>query len=130
MTDLKLYCTIATQPVVETLIPRFETEHGCRFDVVWNTAPVLVKRLQSGEHGDVLLLNRAGSETMAAAGRLIDGSQTPIAGFLPGELHMVTHFVAGIEKQSPHADLAKAFIEALRTPEARTAFAGKGLDPA
>jgi molybdate transport system substrate-binding protein len=79
MTELKLYCTIATQPVVEMLIPRFEAEHGCRFSPVWNTAPAMVKRLQSGEHGDVLLLNRAGSETMIAAGRLIKGSQTPIA---------------------------------------------------
>src|SRR5215475_4127896 len=227
MTELKLYCTIATQPVVETLIPRFEAEHGCRFSTVWNTAPAMVKRLQSGEHGDVLLLNRAGTETMTAAGRLIDGSQTPIAssataiavkagarrpdissvealkralreamaisysdpaaggasgiyfakllkdwvmerevnaktnspppagltaqflvtgeadfalqqkpellavpgveivGFLPGELHMVTHFVAGIDKQSGYAALAKAFIDALRTPETRAAFTAK-----
>jgi molybdate transport system substrate-binding protein len=232
MTELKLYCTIATQPVVETLIPRFEAAHGCRFSTVWNTAPAMVKRLQAGEHGDVLLLNRAGTETMTTAGRLIDGSQTPIAssataiavkagarrpdissvealkrslreaiaisyshpdaggasgiyvakllkdwgmereinaktrfpppaglaaqflitgeadfaiqqksellqvpgveivGFLPGELHMVTHFVAGIEKQSPQVALAKAFIEALRTPETRAAFKAKGLDPA
>src|SRR5258708_9474314 len=53
-----------------------------------------------------------------------------IVGFLPGALHMVTHFVAGIERQSRHPELAKAFTEALRTPAARTAFAGKGLDPA
>ena len=232
MVQLKLYSTIAVQPVVEMLIPPFETAHSCRFDVVWNTAPALVKRLQSGEHGDVLLLNRAGTETMTAAGRLIDGSQTPIAGsataiavkagarhpdissvealkhslreamaisyshpdaggasgiyvakllqqwgmereinaktkfpppagltaqflitgeadfaiqqkpellqvpgveivgFLPGGLHMVTHFVASIERQSRHADLSRAFIEALRTPEVRAAFAAKGLDPA
>jgi molybdate transport system substrate-binding protein len=232
MTELKLYCTIATQPVVETLIPRFEAAHGCRFSAVWNTAPAMVKRLQAGEHGDVLLLNRAGTETMTAGGRLIEGSQTPIAssataiavkagakrpdissvealkralrearaisyshpdaggasgiyfakllknwgmerevnaktkfpppagltaqflitgeadfalqqkpellavpgveivGFLPGELHMVTHFVAGIDKQSRHAALAKAFIDALRTPQARAAFTARGLDPA
>lgn len=232
MTELKLYCTIATQPVVETLIPLFEKAHGCRFSTVWNTAPAMVKRLQAGEQGDVLLLNRAGIETMTAAGRLVEGSQTPIAssataiavkagarrpdissvealkralreamaisyshpdaggasglyvarllkdwgmereinaktkfpppagltaqflitgeadfaiqqkpellqvagveivGFLPGELHMVTHFVAGIDTQSAHAALARAFIAALRTPEARAAFAAKGLDPA
>jgi molybdate transport system substrate-binding protein len=53
-----------------------------------------------------------------------------IVGFLPGELHMVTHFVAGIEKESAHAGLAKAFIDSLRTPEARRAFEAKGLDPA
>jgi len=232
MTELKLYCTIATQPVVEMLIPPFENTHSCRVDVVWNTAPAMVKRLQSGEQGDVLLLNRAGTETMTAAGRLIEGSQTPIAssataiavkagakrpdissvealkrslreamaisyshpdaggasgiyvakllqqwgmdreinaktkfpppagltaqflitgeadfaiqqksellqvpgieivGFLPGELHMVTHFVAGIEKQSRHVDLSRVFIESLRTPQAREAFVSKGLDPA
>src|SRR5258708_34819601 len=53
-----------------------------------------------------------------------------IVGFLPGELHMVTHFVAGIEKQSPQVALAKAFIDALRTPQARPAFAAKGRDTA
>src|ERR1700745_1866048 len=80
MTELKLYCTIATQPVVETLIPRFEAEHGCRFSTVWNTAPAMVKRLQSGGHrGAVRLRTRADTEAMTAAGRMIDGSQTPIA---------------------------------------------------
>jgi molybdate transport system substrate-binding protein len=232
MTELKLYCTIATQPVVEMLIRPFEKAHDCRFSTVWNTAPAMVKRLQAGETGDVLLLNRAGTEAMTAAGRLVAGSPTPIAssataiavkagarhpdissvealkralreamtisyshpdaggasglyiarllkdwgmereinaktkfpppagltaqflitgeadfaiqqkpellqvpgveivGFLPGELHMVTHFVAGIDTQSRHAALARAFIAALRTPEARAAFAAKGLDPA
>ena len=232
MTELKLYCTIATQPVVEMLIPPFETAHACRFDVVWNTAPAMVKRLQSGEHGDVLLLNRAGAETMTAAGRLIDGSQTPIAssataiavkagarrpdissvealkrslreamaisysdpdaggasgiyvakllkdwgmereinaktkfpppaglsgaflptgevdlaiqqvpelrnvpgidilGFLPGDLHMVTVFVAGVETASQNAAAAKAFIAFFQSPRAKALFREKGLDPA
>ena len=232
MTELKLYSTIAVQPALEILIPRFEAAHSRRLAVVWNTAPAMVKRLQAGEQGDVLLLNRAGSETMTSIGRLVPGSHTPIAssataiavkagarrpdistpealrqallqarsisyshpdaggasgiyfakllqrwgieheinaktkfpppagltaqflitgeadfaiqqkpellqvpdveivGFLPGELHMVTHFVAAIEKQSRHADLSKAFIDSLRTPEARAAFSAKGLDPA
>ena len=34
MTELKLYSTIAVQPVVELLIPPFEKAHACRFDVV------------------------------------------------------------------------------------------------
>jgi molybdate transport system substrate-binding protein len=232
MTELKLYCTIATQPVVETLMPRFEAAHGCRFASVWNTAPAMVKRLQAGEHGDVLLLNRAGIDAMRKDERLLEDSVTPIAssatavavkagaprpdisspeafrrtllqagslsyshpdaggasglyvarllqkwgierevnaktkfpppagltarflltgeaefaiqqkselmqvhgveivGFLPGDLHMVTHFVAGVERASRHAALARAFIDHLRTPEARAAFAAKGLDPA
>ena len=79
MTELKLYCTIATQSVVEILMPRFEAAHRCRFSVVWNTAPPMVKRLQAGERGDVLLLNKAGVETMKSIGRLSDSSIQPIA---------------------------------------------------
>ena len=232
MTELKLYCTIATQPVVEILIPRFEATHGCRFSAIWNTAPALVKRLQAGEPGDVLLLNRAGTETMNSLGRLAAGSIRPIAssatavavktgaprpdlsspdafrqallsarsvsyshpdaggasgiyiakllqqwgierevnaktrfpppagltarflitdeadfaiqqkpellqvpgveivGFLPGDLHFVTHFAAGIDTLSKQAPLATGFIEFLRTSEARELFAAHGLDPA
>jgi molybdate transport system substrate-binding protein len=79
MTELKLYCTIATQPVVEILMPRFAAAQGCRFSVVWNTAPAMVKRLQDGEQGDVLLLNAAGIEAMKAAGRLAEATIRPIA---------------------------------------------------
>mgnify|MGYP003339445381 CR=1 FL=1 len=232
MTELKLYCTIATQSVVEILIPRFEAAHRCRFSVVWNTAPPMVKRLQAGERGDVLLLNKAGVETMKSIGRLSDSSIQPIAsvaaavavkagaphpdlstpesfretllkarslcyshpeaggasgiyiarllqqwgiereinaktrfpppaglcaqllltgeaelaiqqksellqvegidivGPLPGDLHFVTHFVAGVDTQGTHPALAKAFIDLLVSPEAKALFRDKGLDPA
>src|SRR5579872_4159849 len=79
MTELKLYSTIAVQPAVEILVPRFERGWDCRIAVTWNTAPALVKRLRAGESGDVLLLNLAGIEAMAAAGRLVAGSPTPLA---------------------------------------------------
>jgi molybdate transport system substrate-binding protein len=232
MIELKLYCTIATQPVVETLIPRFEAANGCHFTVVWNTAPAMVKRLQAGEQGDVLLLNKAGVETMKAAGRLAESSIRPIAssatavavkagarrpdisspdsfrqtllraksisyshpdaggasgiyvakllqqwgiereinaktrfpppagltaqflltgeaeiaiqqkpelmqvkgievvGFLPGDLHFVTHFVAGVDAKSTQPALAASFIDFLRMPDARELFTSAGLDPA
>jgi len=233
MTELTLYSTIAVQPVIEILKPRFETAHKTNIAAVWGTAPQLVKRLtEGGERGDVLLLNRAGTETVLGLGRLMPESVTPIAssataigvkagaprpdissedalkrslcaakaisythadnggasgiyfaklldrwgmrqeidaktkfpppsglsakflptgevefavqqipelrqvpgvdivGTLPGDLHMVTHFVAGIEKQSTQAALARAFIEMLRSPEAQALFREKGLDPA
>lgn len=232
MTQLKLYSTIAVQPVLEILVPRFETAHGTKIAVAWGTAPQLIKRLQAHESGDVLLLNRAGIDVMLGAHRLVPESVTAIAssatavavkqgapkpdisseaalkrslqaakaisyshpdnggasgiyfaklldrwglreaidaktrfpppaglsaqflptgeaefaiqqgpellqvpgvelvGTLPGDLHMVTHFVAGIEKQSAQADLAKAFIAMLVSPEAKALFRDKGLDPA
>jgi molybdate transport system substrate-binding protein len=53
-----------------------------------------------------------------------------IVGFLPGDLNLITYFVAGIMPQSRNADAAKALIAWLRTPEAKDAFRAKGLDPA
>ena len=53
-----------------------------------------------------------------------------ILGLLPGDLHMVTVFVACVEKSSAEAATGKALIEHLRTPSAAAVFRAKGLDPA
>lgn len=52
-----------------------------------------------------------------------------IVGPLPGDLHMVTVFVAGIPTDSTRPALARALIENLRTPEAQALFRAKGLEP-
>lgn len=52
-----------------------------------------------------------------------------IVGPLPGNLHMVTVFVAGIPTDSAQPVLARALIESLRTPEAKALFRAKGLEP-
>ena len=60
--QVKVFSTIAVQSALEALVPPFEKANGCRLDIAWNTAPVLVKRLQGGETADVLILNRAGMD--------------------------------------------------------------------
>jgi molybdate transport system substrate-binding protein len=52
-----------------------------------------------------------------------------IVGFLPGDLNMVTQFAAGIMPDSKNADVAKALIVMLRSPEAGAVFRSKGLEP-
>lgn len=52
-----------------------------------------------------------------------------IVGPLPGDLHMVTVFVAGIPTDSTRPTLAQALIERLSTPEAKALFRAKGLEP-
>ncbi|WP_020697935.1 molybdate ABC transporter substrate-binding protein [Reyranella massiliensis] len=229
--DLKIFSTIAVQSALEALAPQFEAESGFRLRITWNTAPVLVKRLQAGETADVLLLNRAGIDAMIREGRIRSSSEVTLAssataiaikagaarpdistpealkqtllaaraisytdpaaggasgiyfaklldrlgiadeinaktkfpppaglsgdflltgeadlaiqqkpellqvpgieilGMLPGDLHMVTVFVAGVEVSSPHAAPAKALIDFLRSPPATEIFRAKGLDP-
>ena len=229
---MKLFSTIAVQSSLEALLPQFERESGRRLDISWNTAPALVKRLQAGETADVLILNRAGLDTMTRDGRILPGSEATLAssataiaikagaarpdistrealvrtllaarsisytdpaaggasgiyfakllerlgiadeinaktkfpppaglvshfllsgeaelaiqqvpellqvpgieilGPLPGDLHMVTVFVAGIEAATTEVAAARALIAFLRSPAAAEIFRAKGLDPA
>lgn len=229
--ELRIFSTIAVQTALEALAPQFEAESGYRLRITWNTAPVLVKRLQGGETADVLILNRAGIDTMTREGRILPGSEVTLAssataiaikagaarpdistpealkqtlltaraisytdpaaggasgiyfakllerlgiaaeinaktkfpppaglsgdflmtgeadlaiqqkpellqvpgieilGMLPGDLHMVTVFVAGIEASSPRAATAKALIDFLHSSSAAEVFRAKGLDP-
>jgi molybdate transport system substrate-binding protein len=229
--DMKVFSAIAVQGVVEQLVPAFEQAHGCKLDFTWATAPLLLKRLQSGEKADALILNRAVTDTLLASGAIVAGSDVVIAssataiavkegvpkpdisspealrltllsaraisytdpaaggasgiyfakllermgiaaeinaktkfpppsgysgmflptgevdlavqqvpellhvpgieivGPLPGDLHMVTVFVAGIPTDSTQPARAIALIESLRTPEAQELFRAKGLEP-
>lgn len=229
---MNVFSTIAVQGVVEQLVPHFEQVHDCKLDFTWATAPLLLKRLQSGEKADALILNRAVTDTLLASGDIAAGSDVMIAssataiavkagapkpdistpealkralldaraisythpaaggasgiyfakliermgiadeinartkfpppsgysgmflptgevdlavqqvpellqvpgieivGTLPGDLHMVTEFVAGIPTDSTQPVLAKALIESLRTEAAGALFRAKGLEPA
>ena len=53
-----------------------------------------------------------------------------ILGTLPGDLHMVTVFVAAVEASSAEPATAKALIDFLRSPPSADIFRAKGLDPA
>jgi ABC-type molybdate transport system substrate-binding protein len=53
---------------------------------------------------------------------------TEIFGILPGDLHMVTVFVATIMAGSRNADAATALIKLLQSPAAVEVFRAKGLD--
>jgi molybdate transport system substrate-binding protein len=230
--ELEVFSTIAVQTALEALAPAFAAQSGVRLGTTWNTAPALVKRLQAGETADVLILNRAGIDTMTREGRVLPGSEVTLAssataiaikagafrpdistpealkrtllsaraisytdpaaggasgiyfaklldrlgiaaeinaktrfpppaglsgdflltgeadlaiqqkpellqvpgieilGLLPGDLHMVTVFVAGVEASSGQAATAKALIDFLRSPPALAVFRAKGLDPA
>jgi molybdate transport system substrate-binding protein len=80
MTDMKVYCTIGMQAAVEQLLPQLEAASGCTLAFTWATAPMLVRRLQAGERADVMILNRAGIETMVDEGRIAAGSPVKLAG--------------------------------------------------
>lgn len=61
---------------------------------------------------------------------LLEVAGVEIVGTLPGDLHMVTTFVAGIEVSSAQVTTAKALIDALAAPSTAALFRERGLDPA
>jgi molybdate transport system substrate-binding protein len=60
---------------------------------------------------------------------LLHVSDVEIVGFLPGDLNLVTEFAAAIMTGSKNAEIGKALIGSLRSPQAAGVFRSKGLDP-
>jgi molybdate transport system substrate-binding protein len=80
MSAMKVYCTIGMQSAVERMVPQLEAAGGATLAFTWATAPMLIRRLQAGETADLMILNRAGMDTMMKEGRVLAGSATKIAG--------------------------------------------------
>lgn len=232
MAELTVYSTIGVRSAAEGLFAQFETAGGHRLAVTWGTAPMLVKRVEDGETADVLILSRAGLDALKQQGKVLVGSDVPLAssgvgiavkagarkpdistpdalkrtlleaksiaytepsaggasgvyfakllermgiaeamraktkyppaggfsatllisgdaelavqqkpellhvagveviGFLPGDLNLITPFVAGLMTNCANAAEGTALIAFLRTPHAAAAFRAKGLEPA
>ncbi len=79
MAELKVYSTIGVRSVAEGLFSQFETTSGHKLNVTWGTAPMLVKRIESGETADVLILSRAGLDALGKQGKVVTGSEAPLA---------------------------------------------------
>jgi molybdate transport system substrate-binding protein len=71
--------------------------------------------------GEVELAIQQKPELMHVAG-------TEIVGLFPGELNVVTAFVAAIAAGSKHADAGNTLIEMLHSPQAAAVYRAKGLD--
>ena len=65
MVELTVYSSIGVRSAAEGLFRQFETTSGHKLAVTWGTAPMLVKRIESGESTDVLILSRAGIDALS-----------------------------------------------------------------
>ena len=80
MTDLSVYSSIGVRSAAEELFRRFEKQNGSRLAATWGTAPMLVARIEAGERADVLILSRAGIDTLLKQGKVLAGSDVTLAG--------------------------------------------------
>jgi molybdate transport system substrate-binding protein len=80
MAELTVYSTIGVRSAAEDLFRKFETSSGHKLSVTWGTAPMLVKRVEGDERADVLILSRAGIDTLLKQGKVAPGSDVTLAG--------------------------------------------------
>jgi molybdate transport system substrate-binding protein len=78
--DLKLYSTIAFQGVLEQLAPQFEKASGNKLAITFGLAAQLAQRVQAGDAVDVLILTRAGIDTLVKDGKIAPGTDVTLAG--------------------------------------------------
>ncbi len=79
MAELNVYSTIGVRSAAEDLFARYETSSGHKLAVTWGTAPMLVKRIEGGETADVLILSRASLDALSKQGKVLAGSEAPLA---------------------------------------------------
>jgi molybdate transport system substrate-binding protein len=80
MTELSVYSSIGVRSAAEELFRNFVRQNGSRLAVTWGTAPMLVARVESGERADVLILSRAGIDSLLKHGKILSGSDVTLAG--------------------------------------------------
>jgi molybdate transport system substrate-binding protein len=80
MADVTVYSSIGVRSAAEELFRKFETRNGNRLTVTWGTAPMLVARIEAGERADVLILSRAGIDSLIKQGKIVPGSDVTLAG--------------------------------------------------
>lgn len=80
LAELTVYSSIGVRSAAEDLFGRFEKSSGHKLTVTWGTAPMLGKRIESGERPDVAILSRAGIDALKTLGRIAPGSDVTLAG--------------------------------------------------
>ena len=80
MAELGVYSSIGVRSAAEALFRQFEKASGHTLVLTWGTAPMLVKRIEGGEIADVLILSRAGIDTLSKQGKVVPGSDVTLAG--------------------------------------------------
>ena len=107
MATLKVLCTIAVRGAVSELLPSLERSIGHQLDVVWGTAPMLVKRVEEGETADVLIPSKAGIEALRQKGKIVPGSEVMLAS-------SSTAIAVKAGALKPDISTTEAFVQALR----------------
>ena len=110
--EIKLLNALGFKEVINDLGPKFERASGHKLEIKFGTLGGIVKMVQGGESGDVVIIPRQGIERLVEDGKAYKGSVTNIAR---------SEIVVFVRKGAPKPDVS--------TPEAlkRALLAAKSI---
>jgi molybdate transport system substrate-binding protein len=77
--ELKVLCSVAFKDVLQEVAPLFELATGHRLAANYDLANRLMKRVELGEHFDVVILTSNAADDLTKSGKLIAASRRQIA---------------------------------------------------
>ena len=110
--EIKLLAALGVKDIIEDLGPKFESASGHKLLIKLGTLGQIVKMVQDGETGDVVIIQRSGIDSIVKDGKAVAGNVTTIAS---------SDVVVFFRKGAPKPDVS--------TPEAlkRTLLAAKSI---
>ena len=116
--EIKVLSALALQPVMVDLGPKFERATGHTLVITFAPLGGIVKLVQTGESGDVVIIPQSGIERLAKDGKVVPGTEAVLAS---------SGSAVAVRKGAPKPDISSP--EALK----RTLLAAKSIsysDPA
>ncbi len=96
--ELKVYSTISVKGALEALIPQFEKQSGHKVNITWGLVSSLTKQVQDGDVPDVLVVTRAGIDSLIKEGKIAaDGATLASSGA-----------AAAVKQATPKPDISSA----------------------
>lgn len=77
--ELKVFCAVALQPVLEELKPKFELTSGHKLAMVYEPLGLALKRLEGGETADITILPRQGIDRLVSGGKAAGNNVADVA---------------------------------------------------
>src|SRR5471030_807924 len=95
--EIKVYSTVGVKSVIEELAPKFEKATGNKLNISWGLISAFTKKAQEGDVPDVLVVSRAGIDTLTKDGKIAAGSGATLGSSI---------FAIGVKQGAPKPDIS------------------------
>lgn len=94
--EIKVYSTIGVKGALEELAPKFEKATGNKLNISWSLISSFTKKAQEGDVPDVLIVSRAGIDSLTKDGKIAPGGVTLASSI----------FAVGVKQGAPKPDIS------------------------